>query len=193
MPNGFYLLGPRSDDIRVSNGLQVFTTSASVLDKIDVGDLVSLGGMVQEFRPDTSSDDLFATRITSATNIVVESSHNTFSIIVLGKDRSPPTQHLSALDTGLEGFLSKPNNVSLVGVVDAQLQPDLYGLDFWESLEGQIVTIPRPIATNFENKFGEFWVYGDWLITGMNGRGGITITFGSVVLLILWILYGVFI
>lgn len=183
VPNGFFLLGPRPDDIRISNGLQVLTTSTSALDKISVGDLVSVDGKVQEFRPDTSPNDLFATRVTSATNIVVLSSNNTFSIITLGKDRSPPTQYLSALDIGFDGFLSRPNNVSLVGVVNPELQPELYGLDFWESLEGQIVTIPNPIATNFENKFGEFWVYGGWPITGMNGRGGITITFGRVVLL----------
>lgn len=62
--------------------------------------------------------------------------------------------------------------------MNAELQPDQFGLDFWESLEGQIVTIPKAVATNFENQFGEFWVYGDWPVTGKNGRGGISITFG---------------
>ncbi|KAF9454726.1 DNase I-like protein [Macrolepiota fuliginosa MF-IS2] len=176
--SGFYLLGDKSDDIRVSNGLQVFTTSTSILSKVNVGDLISLDGEVQEFRSSSSPNDLFSTEIEFPTNIVVRSSNNTFPIVVLGKDRSPPTQQLSALDVGPDGFLSVPNNVSRVDTVNAELQPDLYGLDFWESLEGQIVTIPKPVATNFENSFGEFWVYGDWPVTGKNARGGISITFG---------------
>ncbi len=179
-----YLLGPKSDDVRFSNGLEVFTISTSLLDKIEVGDLISLDGQVQEFRSSIYPNNLFATTITSATNIVVQSSNNTFPIVVLGKDCSPPTQHFSVLDVGPDGFLSNPNNASLVGAVNAELRPDLYGLDFWESLEGQIVTIPSPVATNFENKFGEFWVYGDWPVTGKNSRGGISMTFGKILLLI---------
>ena len=30
-----------------------------------------------------------------------------------------------------------------------------------------------------KNKFGEFWVYGDWKVTGRNGRGGLTLNFGT--------------
>lgn len=164
--------------MRVSNGLRVFTTSTSVLQRVQVGDLISLDGGVQEFRSSTSNNDLHATELDSPTNIVVHSSDNTFPIVVLGKDRSPPTEDLSGLDTGPDGFLSSPNNISRIDTVNPELQPDRFGMDFWESLEGQIVTIPKPVATNFENQFGEFWVYGDWPVTGKNGRGGISITFG---------------
>jgi len=143
-----------------------------------VGDLISIDGKVEEFRSSSSPNNLFGTEINSPTNIVVQSSNNTFPIVVLGRDRSPPTQYLSALDVGDDGFLSVPNNVSRIDTVNAELQPHLYGMDFWESLEGQIVTIRNPFATNFENQFGEFWVYGDWPVTGKNGRGGISITFG---------------
>jgi len=59
--------------------------------------------------------------------------------------------------------------------------PNEYGLDFWESLEGQIVTIPRPISLGFGNSFGEFWVRGNWSATGVNRRGGLSITFGTCV------------
>ena len=143
-----------------------------------MGDLISIDGKVEEFRSSSSPNNLFGTEINSPTNIVVQSSNNTFPIVVLGRDRSPPTQYLSALDVGDDGFLSVPNNVSRIDTVNAELQPHLYGMDFWESLEGQIVTIRNPFATNFENQFGEFWVYGDWPVTGKNGRGGISITFG---------------
>lgn len=177
--SGFYLLEEsKSHDICASHGIQVFTTSAPVLEQVNVGDLISLDGKVEEFRSSSSPNNLFGTEIDSPTNIVVHSSNNTFPIVVLGRDRSPPTRYLSALDVGHDGFLSVPNNVSRIDAVNAKLQPHLYGMDFWESLEGQIVTIRKPFATNFENQFGEFWVYGDWPVTGRNGRGGISITFG---------------
>jgi len=51
-------------------------------------------------------------------------------------------------------------------------------MDFWASLEGQLVTVKNPTSLEFENDFGEFWVYGDWKVTGRNARGGLTITFG---------------
>ena len=95
--------------------------------------------------------------------------------MVLGVDRSPPTQQLSALDTGDDGFLSVPNNQSLVSLRNLTLSPDIYGLDFWESLEGQLVTVKSPTAAQFPDRFGSAWVYGRWHTTGKNERGGRTI------------------
>jgi hypothetical protein len=140
--------------------------------------MISLSGIVAEFRSSTAPNDLFLTEIESPSSIVVISSNNTVTPLVLGKDRSPPTQQLSALDVGPDGFLSAPNNVSRVETVNATLRPEKYGLDFWESLEGQLVKIPQPIAIDFQNSFGEFWVYGAWSVTGKNSRGGLSITFG---------------
>ena len=108
------------------------------------------------------------------------SSGNTVTPLVLGVDRSPPTQALSALDVGSDGWLSVPGNQSLVSVVNATLQPDTYGMDFWASLEGQLVTVKSPIAIGFPDSYGEFWVRGDWNATGVNSRGGLSITFGTV-------------
>lgn len=95
----------------------------------------------------------------------------------MGRDRSPPTEQLSALDN--KDFLSVPNNQSLVSTSNSTLIPDLYGLDFWESLEGQLVLVPSPIVTDFNNHFGDFWVYGSWNVTGKNERGGITMIYGK--------------
>ncbi|KAF8073837.1 Endonuclease/exonuclease/phosphatase [Lyophyllum atratum] len=176
--SGFWIAGEPVDDIRVSNGLNVFSTSATILGNVSVGDIVSLGGIVSEFRSKTAPNDLFVTEITSPTNITVLSSNNTVKPVVLGVDRSPPTQHLTPLDVGPDGFLSVPNNVSRVETVNATLQPDKYGLDFWESLEGQLVQVKKPITLGFPNRFGEFWVHGDWKVTGKNQRGGLTLTFG---------------
>ena len=140
------------------------------------GDLISLNGRVSEFR--SSPNYLYTTEITSPTNISVISSNNTLTPVVLGVDRSPPTQQLSALDKERDGFLSVPNNQSSISSQNFTLSPDLYGLDFWASLEGQLVTVPGPTVVNFNNRFGEFWVYGDWPVTGKNSRGGISMVFG---------------
>lgn len=139
-----------------------------------------MSGKVAEYRPAASPDYLTATEITSPTNITVLSSNNTVTPVILGKDRSPPTQYFSSLDIGPDGFLSVPNNSSRISLVNATLEPEEYGMDFWKSLEGQLVTVPKPVATDFQNNYGEFWVYGDWKTTGKNGRGGLSITFGEV-------------
>ncbi|KAI0352619.1 DNase I-like protein [Trametes cingulata] len=173
--SGFWIQGDPVKDVRVSNGLSIFSTSKTVLNSVSVGDLISLSGVVSEFRSSGSPNNLFVTEIDSPKNIVVLSSNHTVAPLVLGRDRSPPREKLSALDIGPDGWLSVPNNQSLVDTVNATLHPDEFGMDFWSSLEGQLVTVPNPVALDFENDFGEFWVHGNWTVTGKNSRGGLTI------------------
>ncbi|KJA21217.1 hypothetical protein HYPSUDRAFT_42349 [Hypholoma sublateritium FD-334 SS-4] len=176
--SGFYLVGEKSLDVRESNGILVFSSSSTVLNSVAVGDFISLNGKVAQYRPAASPNYLYLTELSSPTGISVITSNNTITPLILGKDRSPPTREFSALDVGADGFLSVPNNSSRITEINADLQPDKYGLDFWQSLQGQLVTIPKPVATSFQNSYGEFWVYGDWNITGKNSRGGISLTFG---------------
>ncbi|KAI0821994.1 DNase I-like protein [Trametes gibbosa] len=176
--SGFWIQGPAVQNKRFSRGLNIFSSSKSVLDSVSVGDLISLSGVVAEFRSSGSPNNLFATEIQSPKSITVLSSNNAVTPIVLGSDRSPPTRKLSALDTGSDGWLSVPNNQSSVDATNATLTPDTFGMDFWSSLEGQLVTVPNPVALDFANNFGEFWVHGDWAVTGKNSRGGLTLTFG---------------
>lgn len=181
--DGFWIQGPASTDVRVSNGLFVFSESTSVLNSVKVGDSISLSGKVAEFRSSSDTGDLFGTELDDPTSIKVLSTGNSVTPLVLGQDRSPPTQALSALDVGPDGWLSVPNNVSQIEKVDAALQPSEYGIDFWSSLEGQLVTVPSPTALGFPNEFGEFWVYGDWTVTGLNSRGGLSIIEGNFIIL----------
>ena len=165
-------------DERVSNGLFVFSESSGVLNSVAVGDLISLSGVVQDFR--SSSDPTFIrdTELDSPTDIKVISTGHTVKPVILGVDRTPPTLKYSALDVGPDGFLSVPNNQSQIDTVNATLRPREFGVDFWASLEGQLVTVPKPISIAFNNRFGEFWVRGDWPATSVNSRGGLTITIG---------------
>jgi len=158
-----------------------FSPSSTDLGPIKVGDLVSFNARVSEFRSTFRLNDLHLTELISPTNITVLSSGNPIVPIVLGRDRSPPTQHFSSLDSGPDGFLSVPANQSLQDMPDRRLQPATYGLDFWESLEGQVVTIPSPISLGFGTPFKEFWVRGNWPATGVNSRGGLSITFGACI------------
>jgi hypothetical protein len=175
----FWLAGEKNDEKSISTGIMVFSPSSTVLGSVKVGDMVSLNAKVSEFRSASDPNDLHLTELVSPTNITVMSSGNPVVPIVLGRDRSPPTRHLSSLDSGPDGFLSVPGNRSLQDSPSRKIQPASYGLDFWESLEGQVVTIPSPVSLGFANSFKEFWVRGRWGATGVNSRGGLTITFGA--------------
>ncbi len=159
----------------------MFTSSKTVLNEISVGDLITLSGKVQEFRPSADPTYLTATELSSPTNITVLSHNNTVTPVILGRDRSPPTRYFSSLDKGRDGFLSVPNNQTDLDVVNPTAQPDKYGIDFWSSLEGQLVTVPKPVSLGFGNNFKEFWVRGDWNADNVNSRGGITLAFGMFV------------
>lgn len=140
---------------------------------------------MSEFRGTSATDEAFllSTELDSPSNIVVHSTGNTVTPLVLGPTgpgaRSPPTQALSALDMGPDGWLSVPNNASRVDQVNATVVPTKFGIDFWSSLEGLLVTVKNPVSLNFQNSFGEFWVHGDWPVTGENSRGGLTLTLGN--------------
>lgn len=106
------------------------------------------------------------------------SKNNALTPVILGVDRSPPTELLSSLDPSPEAWLAVPNNQSQVDKANPTLQPTAFGMDFWESLEGQLVTVRTPTVTDFQNEFGEIFVYGDWPVTGKNSRGGLTMISG---------------
>lgn len=134
---------------------------------------MSVTGRVTEYR--SRENDLFLTELDQISSVETLSLGHTVAPLILGVDRTPPRNQLSSFDTGPDGWLSIPNNVTLLESVNANLRPDDFGLDFWESLEGQLVTVPYPIAANFPDRFGSVWVYGDWPVTGKNERGGLTI------------------
>ncbi|KAF7978492.1 hypothetical protein HWV62_45637 [Athelia sp. TMB] len=177
--SGFWIAGTANGDTRVSNGLYVYTTSTTVLAKVAVGYNITLSGTVSEYRSSSDPFDLYGTELESPTSIVVNSQNNTITPVVIGKDRIPPTQLLSALDVGADGYLSVPNGASNLTTINATLVPATYGIDFWESLEGQLVTVPGPIVVDFPDYYGDIWVHGDWPVPGKNSRGGLTMINGT--------------
>ncbi|KAL4753460.1 hypothetical protein BDW72DRAFT_210311 [Aspergillus terricola var. indicus] len=169
--DGFFLrsTSPDSDD---ATSESIYVYGSSSVSKVSVGDIIILSGKVSEYR--SSDDYLYLTEITSPSSIVVQSSGNEVSPVIIGKDRSPPTEAYSSLDTG--DVLAVPNNVSQISVANPVLQPDKYGMDFWESLSGELVSLTGVTLITKPNQYGDVFVRGDWAVTGLNGHGGLTQT-----------------
>jgi predicted extracellular nuclease len=174
-PDGLWLRDPLpSSDRRTSDAIYVF--GRAFASNLSVGDGIVLGGRVSEYR--SNRDYLYLTQIDRPTLSVRVSSGNSVKPLVIGKDTpSPPTEAYSSLDNG--DVLGVPNNVSLISTSNPTLEPSKYGLDFWESLSGELVTVQKPVALTKPNQYGDTWVRGNWKVTGKNERGGLTMTPGD--------------
>ncbi|KAI7553959.1 DNase I-like protein [Hortaea werneckii] len=174
-PNGFWMRSTKPDkDSKTSESIYVFGDSG--LHSVEIGDIISLNGEVDEYR--SSDAYLYLTEITSPSEITVVSSNNKVTPRVLGsKGYKPPTRQYTSLDDG--DIFGVPNNVSQISVDNPTLQPKLYGLDFWESINGELVTIKSPRALGRPNNYGEFWIAGSYRTTGNNDRDALTATDGD--------------
>lgn len=175
-PSGFFLRSTTLDlDIRSSNSIYVFGSPA--LKNVTVGDIITLDAAVTEYR--SSKDYIYLTELTTAKNIQVLSQGNKVTPIVVGNlFKWPPTEQFSSLDKW--DVFGVPNNSSQISVANPSLNPLLFGLDFWESLSGELVTVKAPTALSKPNNYGDTWVVGDWRSTGKNKRGGLTSTDGGM-------------
>ncbi|KAI5359247.1 putative Endonuclease/exonuclease/phosphatase superfamily [Septoria linicola] len=171
-PQGFWIRSTTPDrDDRTSESIYVFGREG--LANATVGNIVTLDGRVTEFR--TSPAFIFLTEIDQPRNIVTVSTGNAVVPLVIGqRGLNPPTEQYSSLDGG--DVFAVPNNRSLISTSNPTLDVRRYGLDFWESLSGELVTVRRPRAVNRPNNFGDTWVAGQWRTAGDNRRGGLTIT-----------------
>lgn len=177
-PSGIWLQSPANETSSIktgsvpSSGIYVFSTALAKNTSIAAGDVIVLNGRVSEYR--SSAAYLYLTEIVSPTITAILGHGQTVAPVVIGETVSPPTQQYSGLDNG--DIFSVPNNQSLISVKNPLLDPESYGLDFWESLSGTLVTIKSPRAVGRPNQYGDTWVVGDWTTTGENGRTGLTIT-----------------
>ncbi len=145
--NGYYLQDPTPDaDDNTSDGILVFTSAAPTF--VNVGDSVSVSGVVAEFRAGgASSTNLTVTEITGPTTTVLSTGNPLPTTTVLGAGgRTAPD---SVIDN--DSF--------------ALFDPAEDGIDFYETLEGMRVQINNPVVVGPRNSFGEVFVLGD------NGAG----------------------
>lgn len=127
---------------------------------------------------------MYLTEIINPSNIRVTSSDNEVKAVVIGgrtsgiigrRNLQPPREQFSRLDEG--DVFAVPNEEFLVSSVNPRLDPSKYGMDFWESLSGELVTIKGVTALGRQaNNFGDQWVRGDWRASGENSQGGLTVT-----------------
>jgi VCBS repeat-containing protein len=157
--NGFYLQDPNDDGNRnTSDGIFIKTAAVPT---VKVGDALQLTGIVGEYKP--SEAGLSVTQITASTITVVSSNNPLPAAVLIGAGALlPPTESIDS--DGLTFF-----------------NPAQDGIDFWEALEGMRVTIDSPIAVASSNEFGETDIVasGGTGATGINDRGGITISDGD--------------
>ena len=174
-PRGVWIRSTASDDDRrTSESIYVYTDETPL--DVSVGDIVIMNGEVTEYR--NGESNLFLTEIVSAELVETESSGNAVEPLELSKDSlSPPTEQYSSLDNG--DVFSVPNNVDQISEVNPELEPDQYGLDFWRSLVGELVTVKGARALSRPDRFGNIWIVGDWEASGENERGGLTMTDGG--------------
>ncbi|MEM7642888.1 MAG: choice-of-anchor I family protein [Pseudomonadota bacterium] len=175
--NGFYVQDPVGDgDDATSDAIFVFTSDAPT---VAVGDAVSLTGEVSEFIPGGAGTGNLSTTQFAFPDITVLSSGNDLpEAVVLGAaGRTPPTDVvISDSEAPVEGAINLQD-------VPGTFNPDVDGIDFYESLEGMRVTIDDPVTVSATNVFGETWtvvddganVTGGSPDGGLNERGGINL------------------
>jgi len=80
--------------------------------------------------------------------------------------RMPPTENI---DMSTFGSVEVPSQTTY--------DPNMNGIDFYESLEGMLVQVNDVRVVGPTNKFGEIWLLGDngMYATGVNARGGVTL------------------
>lgn len=162
--NAYWIQDPNGDgDAATSDGIYVFLGSA-VPAEIVVGAVVRVTGTVDEFRP--SAGDLTLTEIVSVTSQeVVGTGHDLPDAVIIGNlangaDRAPPLVSLG--DDALTG----------------DYDPASDGIDFWESLEGMLVTLQdvRTVSPT-KSSFQEVLVTMDvGENPSANANGGLTIS-----------------
>jgi hypothetical protein len=163
--NGFYLQDPTGDgNAATSDAVFVFTRTRPTA---TVGDELRVTGTVAEFTPGgASSGNLSTTQIESPTVAVISTGNDLPEATLVGPDgRRPPTEIIE--DDNFASF-----------------DPTTDGIDFYESLEGMLVTVQNPVAVAPTNGFGEIVTVasdeaGQPLATNLSERGTVNVEGGE--------------
>ena len=151
--NGFYLQDTEGDDdTRTSDGIFVFGDA-----DVSPGHLLTVAGTVSEFIPGgAGTGNLSITQIGGELEIEMRgttSGEPTISPVVIGRSgRIPPNVTVIS-----EGEIEPPINLqNPEDAVANPFDPDVDGVDFYESLEGMLVTIEDAVAVSATRTFSPF-------------------------------------
>ncbi|MFG3052427.1 lamin tail domain-containing protein [Kitasatospora sp. NPDC048239] len=158
--SGFWYQDPVPDaDPATSEALYVYTTGAP---GVAVGDSVTVGGTVSEYRPGGTggATNLTTTELTTpAVAVLAHGAPLPAPTVVGSGGRVPPAALISGTASG---------DVESAG----PLKPATDGIDFWESLEGMRVELDNAAVVGPRTSFGEIPVVPQGSTT-RTGRGGI--------------------
>lgn len=139
---GFYIQDPDGDrDDHTSDAIFVFL---GISPDFETGQLVEVTGEVSEFIPGgAASGNLSTTQLSEATVSVISSDNALPSPVIIGESGLvPPARNVISSDE-----VDPPINLQLAtDAKDNLFDPDQDGIDFFESLEGMLVTIEAPVA-----------------------------------------------
>lgn len=157
--NGFYLQDAAGDgDIATSDAIFVFTGGAPT---VVVGDDVTVEGAVSEFTPGgATSGNLSTTQIGGDVITVLSSGNALPDAVILGAEgRVAPNDRID--NDPLTNF-----------------DPVNDGIDFFESVEGMLVTATDLVAVSGTNRFGEIFAVADGgaNASGLSARGTLNIS-----------------
>ncbi len=157
--NGFYLQDPAGDgDPATSDALFVATEGAP---EPIAGQAVAVVGRVAETVPGG-----VATRNLPTTEIAAE---------YVEIFDAAPTVFPTATVLGAAGRL--PPSETIDDDAFAAFEPETDGIDFFESLEGMLVSLPQGVAVAGTNRFGELFVVADEAAaSGLSARGTLNIS-----------------
>ncbi|MEA3276776.1 MAG: endonuclease/exonuclease/phosphatase family protein [Pseudomonadota bacterium] len=148
--NGFYVQDAIGDgDEDTSDGIFVFSS-----DPVSLGDEVRLTGEVSEFVPGgAATGNLSITELFRPAVEVLSSGNQFPAPVVIGRSgRVPPNVDvISADETDPPIDLQDPADVAA-----NNFDPELDGIDFYESLEGMRVKIEEPVAVSGTRTFTPF-------------------------------------
>lgn len=147
---GFYLQDPKGDgDPRTSDGIYVYTGANG--DAPKVGDGLRLSGRIEEFVAGGKE-----THNLSVTQLKSPKVHETIpnqplpkAVVIGRKGRKPPGQWMFRPVKQQVDLNSTQSN----GI---RLDPQNYGIDFYESLEGMRVRIENPVCISGMRSYGTF-------------------------------------
>ncbi|MFE5549704.1 lamin tail domain-containing protein [Streptomyces sp. NPDC056534] len=138
---GFWIQDPMpDDDARTSEGVFVYTGAA--VPTVQVGDSVLVSGRISEYRASAPLQSL--TEIVNPTAITVLTNGNPLPAPVVLDGSSVPGGYAPAAAGG--------------SVDGLPLRPDLYALDFYESVEGARAQVSDARIVGAANSFSELWV-----------------------------------
>ncbi len=158
--DGFYLQDVTGDGNNATSEA-IFVSSPPLTLTVAVGDSLELTGTVSEVFPGgESSGNLSTTQINSEDITVISNGNPLPAATIIGTGgRVPPNENID--DDDFESF-----------------EPDTDGIDFFESLEGMLVSAKDAVAVAPINQFGEIFTVvdnGD-NATGLSQRGTLNIS-----------------